>query len=328
MQGDDMTDIWQFWRDALAGKEQAIYADKPHCGFYKMRDGKDGPWVPVMIRIDGDEMRCRVGDNSGIDPLKVWMWCAARPISKDAAKQAFETGNFPGDAPAAIGDNSGEVSITDQIKDYAAQALAWFRKSGIKDEKSKDMAANYRAELLRLSKEADTSRVAEKKPHDDAAKAVQAKWKPVIDTADGAAEELRAGLTAFMTAEKRRLEAEQRAKWEAEQKAAAAARAEIEAQRAKQMRDDPIAALTSPEPELPMAPPPPEPVKVQAGGQRGRKTGLREVTRYVVTNHRAALEFFADSDDVKEIVAKLAERACKAGVAVPGTQKTIEEVAA
>lgn len=323
-----MSDVWQWWRDALAGKEQTIDADSPKCGFYKMRDGKDGPWLPVMIRMDGDTMRCRVGDNSGADPLKVWTWCASRPISKDDAKVAFETGHFPGDAPAAIGDNSSDLSLAEQIKDYATQALNWLKTKGIKDATSKDRAANYRQELLRLKKEADAQRVAEKKPHDDAAKAVQAKWVPLIDEAEAAAEKLRAELGAYMVAEKRAAEAEARAKYEIEQKAAAAARAEIEAQRAKQMRNDPIATLTSPEPELPMAPPPPEPVKIQAGGQRGRKTGLREVTRYVVTDHAKALAFFADSEDVKELITKLAERASKAGVAVPGVEKRIEEVAA
>ena len=74
--------------------------------------------------------------------------------------------------------------------------------------------------------------------------------------------------------------------------------------------------------------PPPEPVKVQAGGQRGRKTGLREVTKYIVTDHTKALAFFAESEDVKELVSELAERASKAGVAVPGVEKRIEEVAA
>ena len=320
-------DIWKFWRDALSGADVIIEEGAPQCGFYKMRKGKDGPWLPVMIRMDGDEMRCRVGSDSGVHPSDVWLWCAKHPISKEDAKHAFDTGAFPGDAPA-IGDNSGAMSLADQIKDYAQQALDWLRKSGVKDDRTKDMAANFRAELIRLSKEADTQREAEKRPHDDAAKAIQAKWKPLIDTSKNAADESRDALTAFMTAEKRRLEAEQRAKYEAEQKAAAAARAEIEAQHAKQMRDDPIAALTSPEPELPMAPPPPEPIKVQAGGQRGRKTGLREVTRYVVTDHKAALAFFADSEDVRELVAKLAERASKAGVAVPGVEKRIEEVAA
>lgn len=322
-----MEDVWQFWRDAIAGNAPAIDADKPQCGFYKMREGKDGPWLPVMIRMDGDEMRCRVGDNSSVDPMKVWTWCAGRPISKEDAKHAFETGSFPGDAPA-IGDNSGDLSLAEQIKDYAAQALSWLKQTGIKTKTDSDKAANYRAELLRLSKEADTQRVAEKKPHDEAAKAVQAKWTPLVSEAANAADEIRNALTDYMTAEKRKLEAEQNAKYEAEQKAAAVARAEIEAQRAKQMRDDPIAALTSPEPELPMAPPPPEPVKVQAGGQRGRKTGLREVTKYIVTDHAKALAFFAESEDVKELVQKLAERAGKAGVAVPGVEKKIEEVAA
>lgn len=323
-----MADIWQFWRDALAGKEQAIDADQPQCGFYKMRDGKDGPWLPVMIRMVGDVMRCRVADNSDADPLKVWTWCASRPISKEDAKVAFETGNFPGDAPASIGDNSGDLSLAEQIKEYAAQALGWLKTKGIKDAASKDRAANYRQELLRLKKEADTLRITEKKPHDDAAKAVQAKWVPLIDEAEAAADKLRVELGFYMIAEKRAAEAEARVKYEAEQKAAAAARAEIEAQRAKQMRDDPIAALTSPEPELPMAPPPPEPVKIQAGGQRGRKTGLREVTRYVVTDHSKALAFFAESEDVRELIGKLAERASKAGVTVPGVEKRIEEVAA
>lgn len=323
-----MTDIWQWWRDALAGKGTVIDADAPQCGFYKMRDGKDGPWLPVMIRMDGNIMRCRVGDNSDADPFKVWTWCAGRPISKEDAKVAFETGHFPGDAPAAIGDNSGDLSLAEQIKDYAAQALGWLKKHGIKDTASKDQAANYRQELLRLRKEADSQRVAEKKPHDDAAKAVQAKWVPLIYEADAAAETLRGELGAFMVAEKRAAEKAAREKYEVEQRAAAAARAEVEAQRAKLMRDDPIAALTSPEPESPPAPLPPEPVKVQAGGQRGRKTGLREVTRYVVTDHKAALAFFADSEDVRELIGKLAERASKAGVAVPGVEKKIEEIAA
>ncbi len=324
-----MSDVWQFWRNALEGKSQPVGPDHPQCGFYKMRDGKDGPWLPVMIRFDDEGvLRARVGDNSGVDPLKIWTYCADRPISKEDAAHAFKTGSFPGDAPAAIGDNSGDLSLAEKILDYASQALGWLRKSGIKDAKSKDLAANYRTELLRLRKEADTQRVAEKKPHDEAAKQVQAKWLPLIEGADDAANELRDALTKFMREEEAKLRAEQAAKWEAERRAAELARAEIEAQRAKQFADDPIAALTSDEPEMPMVPVMPEPVKVQAGGQRGRKTGLREVTRYVVTDHAKALAFFADSEDVKELIGKLAERACKAGVAVPGTEKTVEKVAA
>jgi hypothetical protein len=321
-----MSDIWQWWRDALAGKNPAIDANSPQCGFFKLKRG--GKWLPVMIRLgDAGMIRCRVGDDSNADPHETWVWCAGNPISKEDAKHAFDTGSFPGDVPT-IGDNSGDLSLAEQIREYASQALGWLRKHGISDTKSKDTAANYRAELLRLRKEADTQRDAEKRPHLEAGRAVDAKFKPIVEAADSAANEIRDALTVFMREEERREQAERDAKYQAERKAAEAARAELEAQRAKQMRDDPIAALTSPEPELPDLPPPPEAVKIQAGGQRGRKTGLREVTNYIVTDHGLALAFFAQSDEVKELIAKLAERACKAGVAVPGTEKKISKVAA
>mgnify|MGYP001087043457 CR=1 FL=1 len=323
-----MTDIWQFWRDALAGEQQDIDANSPQCGFYKKRDGKGGKWLPVMIRFDdAGTLRCRVGDDSGADPHDVWTWVAGNPVSKEDAKVAFETGSFPGEV-ATIGDNSGGISLAEQIKDYATRALAWFQKNGIKDKSSSDMAANYRAELLRLSKEADTQRMAEKKPHDDAAKAVQAKWKPVIDEADAAANEIRDGLTKWMRAEEARLEAERRAKWEAEKAAAAKAWQEAEAQRAKQIAEDPIAALTSDPEPLPDLPPPPEPVKVQAGGQRGRKTGFREVTKYVVIDYAAALAHVKDHPDVHAAVEKVCAAQAKAGATVPGVETRIEKVAA
>lgn len=322
-----MTDIWHYWREALAGKAPPIDANSPQCGFYRKRDGKGGAWVPVMIRYDdAGALRCRVGSDSNADPHDVWTWCANHPISKDDARHAFEHGSFPGDAPAA--GNAGDVPLADQINDYAATALDWLNKTGISDKSSSDMAANFRAELLRLGKEADRQRDAEKRPHDEAAKAVQAKWRPVIDAAQSAADAIRAALTRWMTAEEKRQAADRQAKWEAEKRAADAARKAVEEQRAKMMRDDPIAAITSPEPEMPSLPPPPDPVKVNAGGQRGRATGLRTVTKYVVADHAKALAFFAESEDVRSLIQKLAERASKAGVDVPGVVKQTEKVAA
>jgi hypothetical protein len=47
--------------------------------------------------------------------------------------------------------------------------------------------------IRKAKKEADDFRAAEKKPHDDAAKAVQEKWKPLITRCDLAADAARAG---------------------------------------------------------------------------------------------------------------------------------------
>lgn len=324
-----MTDVWQYWRDALAGKAPAIDANSPQCGFYKKRDAKGGAWLPVMIRFDETgALRCRVGSNSDADPHDVWTWCAERAISKEDAKHAFETGSFPGDVAGIGGNSPPDLSLADQIKECAAQALAWLRKAGITDTRSKDMAANYRAELLRLRNGADAARDAEKRPHLEAGRAVDAKFRPLVEEADAAANELRDALTVFMRDEEKRLEAERRAKWEAEQKAAASARAAVEAQRAKMERDDPIAAMTGSLPELPEPPPPPEPVKVQAGGQRGRKTGLRIIKKYRVTDRAAVFAFFQDHDEVRELLLRLASRASAAGASVPGVEAYDEKVAA
>lgn len=319
-------DEFQFWRDALAGKKVEISADAPQPGYYKTRTRKDGPYVPVAIWTANGELVCRVG-NEKRDPFSVWTFCADKPVSKDDAKHAFEHGTWPGDAPD-IGHNSGDLSLAEHIAEYAAMALTWLKKSGIKDQVSADKAANYRAKLNQLKKDADDARTTEKAPHLSAAKAVDDKWRAPIAEATEAAEDIRAALTAFMVAEERRLKAEAEAKRKAEEERVAKERARIEAERAEKMRGDPIAALTDQEPELPIAPAEAEPVKIQAGGQRGRKTGLKTVTVYEVTDYEAALSHVKSHPDVIAAVEKVAKAQAKTGAAVPGVEARTEKVAA
>jgi hypothetical protein len=94
------------------------------------------------------------------------------------------------------------------------------------------------------------------------------------------------------------------------------------------MEQDPIAALTDAEPEPLSIPPAPEPVKVSAGGQRGRVTGLKTVVSYVITDHAKALAFFSDHEDIKAALQSLATKVAKTGVAVPGVERKEERVAA
>lgn len=302
-------DDFQFWRDALAGKPVVIEESSPQPGYYKIREGRDGPWVPVAIWRHEGELVCRVG-NERRDPMQVWLWAAKHPVAKDAAKTAFDTGQFPGE----IGHNlAAGLPLTEEIEEVAHQAVAWLDKNGITDATSKDMAANYKDRLLDLRKSADLQREVEKRPHLEASRAVDAKWKPSIDLAQISADRLREALTVYM-----------RAELAAEEKRRAAEVARQKAEHEAYLKANPMAEYTAePEPEIVAAP-----VKVQAGGQRGRKTGLRTVTRVVVKDHAAALAFFAESDDVRELVQKLAERATKAGVKVPGAEVVTEKVAA
>jgi hypothetical protein len=52
------------------------------------------------------------------------------------------------------------------------------------------------------------------------------------------------------------------------------------------------------------------------------------VTRVVVKDYAAALAHFSESSDVRDLIAKLAERAVRAGGSVPGVETIKEKVAA
>ena len=318
-----MADVWEWWREALAGNKPPIDESRPQCGFYKMRDGKDGQWLPVMIRFDEDKtLRCRVGDNSNADPHNIWTYCAGRPVSKDDAKIAFETGRFPGEV-ATIGDNSGDLSLAQQLAEYVSSSLEWLKGRVIADKITANQAANRRAEILRLKKLTDNEWTAKAAPHDEVLAELKAKYSGPIKEAESANVALRQAMDAFAKAEQKRLDDEQRAKYEAERKAAEAARAEIEKQRAKQLRDDPIAALTSDEPELPMPPPVPEPVKVALGGQVGKVSGLRSYWEAEITDHKAALAHYANHPDVIALIQKLAKadvKNAKGAITIPGVR--------
>lgn len=318
-----MSDQYQWWRDALAGNVGAIEEPNPRSGYFKMRGRRDGPWLPVAIWEKDGELLCRVADRPR-KAMDVWTYCAKNPVAKDAAKQAFETGTWPGDVPS-IGDNSGTLTLPEEINDTADHAVAWLAKNGIADKVAADTAANWRAKLLDLGKQADKQRETEKRPHDEAAKAVQAKWKPCIDTATDAANRIRDALTAWMRAE----DAKARAEAEAKRKAAE----EITRKQREQAEDARIEA------EKNNLPPPPaqvdvplpfidEPQKIQAGGQRGRKAGLRTITKYVVTDYAAALAHVKEHPDVRAAVEKIAAAQAKAGATVPGVEAQQEQVAA
>lgn len=320
-------DDFQFWTNALAGIKQDINEAAPQCGFYKLRKGKDAPWLPVMIRHDSEGvLRARVGPDAA-DPHDIWVACAKRPVSKEDAKVAFATGGFPGDAPAAIGDNSGDVSLIEQLSDYMANTVAWLKGRTITDKATADQAANRRNRVLELKKAIEQEWDGLALPHDTALKQLKSVYDAPVKQAQELNIMLRDSLNAFARAEQARIDAEQRAKYEAERKATEAARKAVEDQRAKQLRDDPIAAMTSPEPELPMPPPPPAPAKVALGGQVGRVTGLRTYWEAEITDYAAALQHYAQHPDVQALILKLAKadiKNAKGAVSIPGV-KAIED---
>lgn len=306
-------DEYAHWRDALAGRPVDVHENNPQPGYYKLRAGKDAPWMPVAIWRKDGALVCRVGATMR-EPAEVWTWAAKHPVAKDAAKQAFETGSWPGDV--SIGHNSGDMSLADEIAEARSQAMDWLKKHGITDKVSADMAGNYRSTLLELAKKADAERDGKVRPHLDAQRTINAEYKPLIDGVKADADTLRGALSKYLSAEE---EKARKAAAEAARVENAKRLAEYEAQKA-------AVTVEAAPPELPMFVAP-EPVKVQAGGQRGKKVGLKTVTRYAVDDYAATLKHVAEHADVRAAVEKVAFAQARAGAAVPGVRTYEEKVA-
>jgi hypothetical protein len=107
----------------------------------------------------------------------------------------------------------------------------------------------------------------------------------------------------------------------------------LEAEKRKQEQAALTAAAKGKEPPpeekpLPLPAAPPIEEKVRIGGATGKRLSLRTRTVVDVIDHKKALKYFAENDEVKALVKKLATAAVLAGNPVPGTKAREESFAA
>lgn len=107
-------------------------------------------------------------------------------------------------------------AFTVHIGDLFEEAKNHLDSEGIATQAQADAVSKLLDMIRTASKDADKARVEEKKPHDDAAKAVQARWKPLLDKCDLATDACKKALAPYL----RRLDEEKRAKEEAARKEA------------------------------------------------------------------------------------------------------------
>jgi hypothetical protein len=310
---------YDFWRNALAGVAQDIHDGHAHPGFYRKRVSRGGAFVPVAIWEQDGKLVATV-DGKEIDPIEVWTFCCQHPVTEEAYRERVSTGMWPDEDSGVAaslrgpGDNNppqDEVeAISDQIDAAAANAAAY---ETIADDETAARAQSSRSRLLELGGQADKRREVLKRPHLEAGKAVDAAWQPLVQKAKGAADAIRRALGAYETrkaqeAERQRQEQE-RLRREAE---AAARKAET-------------AGKPAPPPPPPPDPEPPAP-QTQVRGAYGRAASIKEVKRATVANQDEAYGFLKGHKELKDFIAKLAQRAVDAGYEVPGVTVTIERV--
>ena len=161
-----MSDIYQPYRDMLAGKSVPIHSDKPYPGRYAIQ--RNGKLIPVAIGPDRDGKMTALVDGAEADPIAIWVSCAKRPVAQDAYKFRKDNGHWPDEPKPTRGNNMPSdpfEALKAEIDDKQSQADNLLATHPvIKSQEVCNLFRNMQAQLLALNKRADGMHKDEKAP--------------------------------------------------------------------------------------------------------------------------------------------------------------------
>jgi len=295
-------DPWAYWQSRLEGIPLPMHPDDPQAGFYRIprkeHYGARRTFTPVAYWPgENGQLNCRVGDTDvpPMTAMEIWTRVGNHPVTEEAYRAVAERGEpWPDEHELVpMGHNLPPENLhsfeglTDAVENLAREALVRLDGPPIEDQDEADRLANLADRLAELWKKAEELRKAERREHDEALKAIQQKWLPLLTKAESYKNLKFRLLTPWL----KKLETAQQQ--EAEAAAAAGAPPAAEARRPR-------------------------------AGTRGRAMSLKSQKRAEITDFEACLAFFKGSEDLRGTVQMLANRAVRAGITVPGTQ-VIEE---
>jgi hypothetical protein len=199
------------------------------------------------------------------------------------------------------------------INKAAAEYLALIGGK-VQTEAQSHVMANYAIAARDLAKDSDKNREKEKKPHLDACRTVDSKWKVIVDEAKAVQARIITPVDVWQKAERARREAEAQAE-------ADRLRAELEAE-----------AERNPGIEVPLEIEPPKVAPIKSGTV-GRAIGQRSNKVAVFTDERAAFLYVLDNVNdpqapFRQEMRRVVDRLLRNGVNVPGASLKDETKAA
>jgi hypothetical protein len=205
-----------------------------------------------------------------------------------------------------------DLLVQSEIADLYDEAKHWADGEPIADQDTADAITALYDGLHEAGNRADAMRVVEKKPHDEAAAAVQTKWRPFVDAKTGKVAIGKAALGQLLTA------------WRTKVAAEAAAEAERKRKEAEQLAAEAQAAIRASAGNLEEREKA-EVLLVEAkeadkwAGRAEKKattgTGLRTVWEVAIADQEEALDWaFAENPAAfMDLAQSLAESAVRAG---------------
>jgi type IV secretory pathway VirB10-like protein len=222
------------------------------------------------------------------------------------------------------------------VTEFLSATQQWLAMDKIETDTHAGQITDQITGLRGLWKKVDEARKAAKKPHDEAGKAVQKAYAPLLEKLTKAADKLKPKLAAYASEKARReAEARQKAEEEARAKAESAAAAQKEAEasgdisaqveaeeaakEAEQMQKD-AARKTA--------------TNVKSASGAGRTMSLRKIPEVEITNINVLFLHYRDHPDVRDLLQRLATAEVRAKgydhdkAPVPGINLHFREVMA
>lgn len=275
---------YAYWQAALKATPThpgpTPVVDQPECGFYRLKRNK--VWLPVAVFKVNGEMTFKiggqiVGTNAG---KELWAHYCAHPVTEDTYRDVAEHGKDWPDADPTVAQliaqnkpipvitkteekisDSLQPDSADEYREQIETALGGVPAyAKIESDEADVRALSLRNMLNDLAANADKAREAEKRPHFEAAKAVDAKWQPLI-------KEAREGAGKVKVARDEWANDKLKAKQQADQ-------------RAREAADEAMVAGKPPEPTPPSNLPPPV-TQVRPTYGRASPTGTKMVVTEV-----------------------------------------------
>lgn len=313
---------WSYYNALLAGTEPPkMHPWFAPWGYYRKDDVRKGTSVAVSILPDAQKRRwVRIGDGKAFrlkTPEEEGKFCydelsyfSRKVVSYEAYIFWMEHKRWPPEkvadaieASAAPADHNGppETIAWEALNELAVQAREWHQslgEAGITTQADADKAGDFASRFAEMEADANRLREEGRKPHLEAADAVQKVWKPIVDNAADVKRWVKGLVAAFIKAENAR---------KLKEAAEAAERGE-----AVKMGD----------------------LKGAKAGTRGRAISARTRAEYRCDDYAAVFAHyrddprFRDSPAVASILGKMAKDDLEDGKTVPGARlETVQTVA-
>lgn len=296
------SDQYTFWRRSLAGHKMPMHEGDIESGFYRRREKNGVDSAVAYWRDEHDQQRCALNGRSiQLDQaIENWTFVCDKPVSHADYEHRMKEGRWPNDNPVltdldtrgtdapGIGHNLPQpdysrTGIFATLGTAEAEAITILNRGPAKTKEAADHASDTANVLGEISKHIVEHHKTDKAPVLAEGRRIDAVWFPMRDKANDLKSKLKLRVVTPWQVQATR-----------EQEAALAA---------AQAEGADTTGLER---------------KIKSGSLR-RSTALKTIKSARIEDYDATLAHFAKHPEISELVQRLADRAVRAGISVPGT---------